>query len=119
LVSQEYRRHLFVGLTNNALVNERHIKEKETECGLSLAVYSCAHEAHLNFEDLSLDLWLQRKVAEPSCGNIGYYINSLGWEVGEGDVVVANSPQARQDLRERRDNEVLGMPAKKLKKKLN
>jgi hypothetical protein len=52
-------------------------------------------------------------VAEPSCGNIGYYINSLGWEVGEGDVVVANSPQARQDLRERRDDEVLGMPAKK------
>jgi hypothetical protein len=51
--------------------------------------------------------------AEPSCGSIGYYMNSLGGKVGEGDVVVANSPQARQDLRERCDNEVLGMPAKK------
>jgi hypothetical protein len=54
LVSQE-RRHLF-GLTTNALVNERHIKEKETECGecrLSLAVFSCAHGAQLNFDDLT------------------------------------------------------------------
>ncbi len=51
--------------------------------------------------------------AEPSCGNIGYYMNSLGGEVCEGDVVVAHGPQARQDLRERRDNKVLGMPAKK------
>jgi hypothetical protein len=41
------------------------------------------------------------------------YTNSLCGEVCEGDVVVANGPQARQDLRERRDNEVLGMPAKK------
>jgi hypothetical protein len=43
-------------------------------------------------------------------------VNSLGGEVCEGDVVVANGPQARQDLRERCDNEVLGMPAKKFKK---
>jgi hypothetical protein len=51
--------------------------------------------------------------AGPSCGNIGYYMNLLGGEVGEGDVVVPNSPQTGQDLRERCDNEVLGMPAKK------
>jgi hypothetical protein len=44
-------------------------------------------------------------------------MNSLSGEVCEGYVVVTNGPQARQDLRERRDNEVLGMPAKNIFKK--
>jgi hypothetical protein len=42
-----------------ALVEERYIKEKESECGgcgLSLAVYSCAQGAQLNFDDLTLNI---------------------------------------------------------------
>jgi hypothetical protein len=43
-------------LTNSALVYERHIREKETECVgcvLSLAVNSCGHVTQLNFDDLT------------------------------------------------------------------
>jgi hypothetical protein len=41
-------------VANGAPVYERKIREKETECegcGLSLAEYSCAHGAQLNYFD--------------------------------------------------------------------
>lgn len=68
----------------------------------------------MNVIALNIHLWYLTLYCTPHKNNLKRKVYSLGdWHVGKTEEVVAHTAQARQDLRERRHDQVFAMAVNK------